>query len=126
MKTRHINLLKPLRKTFRLFKHEISFFFSLFWGPILACLEPDPDSRFGFADPIESRSGHETLCWMDPGLMLLDVSGRTVTGTEMAGLGYINGLFLAGRLMEETFPRIRDEHPHTLHLFHCFFLSVSY
>ncbi len=33
-----------------------------------------------------------------------------MTGTEMAGLGYVNGLFLAGRLMEETFPRIRDEY----------------
>jgi hypothetical protein len=33
--------------------------------------------------------------------------GRTVTGSELAALGYINGLFLAGRFMEETIPRIR-------------------
>jgi hypothetical protein len=50
-------------------------------------------------------------------------SGRTVTGTEMAGLGYINGLFLAGRLMEETFPRIRDEYPKLSTYFIVFFFQ---
>jgi hypothetical protein len=28
----------------------------LFGGPILACLDPDPDYQFGSADPIESGS----------------------------------------------------------------------
>jgi hypothetical protein len=99
-------------------------FFPFIWGPILACLEQDTNSRFGFADPsLDPNTKH---CVGESWSNVVDVSGRTVTGTEMAGLGYINGLFLAGRLMEETFPRIRDEHPHSLHLFHCFFLSVSY
>ncbi len=31
-----------------------------------------------------------------------------MTGSELAALGYINGLFLAGRFMEETIPRIRE------------------
>ncbi len=41
IKNRHIFLLKPLQRTFRLFKHEIASFFP-FLGPILACLDPDP------------------------------------------------------------------------------------
>jgi hypothetical protein len=52
--------LNPLERTLKLFKYEILQFF-LFWGPILACRVPDPDSQFGSgsADPIES--GAETL-----------------------------------------------------------------
>ncbi len=45
----------PLRRTFRLRVHEISKFF-LFWVKILACLGPDPYSRSGSADPLESYS----------------------------------------------------------------------
>jgi hypothetical protein len=33
-------ILNPLLRTFRLFKHEIYF---LFWGTVLACLDPDQE-----------------------------------------------------------------------------------
>ncbi len=50
----HICLLKPLQRTFRVSKHEISKFFPMFLGTILACLESGSGSRS--ADPIESGS----------------------------------------------------------------------
>ena len=44
---------------------------------------------------------------LPPLLAEIFLFGRSVTGSELAGLGYINGLFLASRFMEETIPRIR-------------------
>jgi hypothetical protein len=43
----------------RFFKLEISSFFPLLEGTILACLIPDVDSQSGSADPIESESNSD-------------------------------------------------------------------
>ncbi len=76
-----ICLLKPMQRTFWLFKQEISSSFP-FWVPILACLyfdpAPDWESGAGSSDPIES--GSETL-FINPShcLFLFDIESPILT-----------------------------------------------